>query len=87
MDYFIVTLHTQTFIVWLGTGLLAGWLAGKVTRGRGFGVLGDLLLGLIGGVIGGWIFSKLGIHAYGFIASLAAATVGASTLVSLAKLI
>ena len=73
--------------MWLIMGLLAGWLAGKVTRGRGFGILGDLLLGLIGGVIGGWIFSKLGIHAYGFIASLAAATVGASSLVALARLI
>ena len=82
-----MTLQTQSLIVWLVIGLLAGWLAGKVTRGRGFGILGDLLLGLIGGVIGGWIFSKLGIPAYGFIASLAAATVGASSLVAIARLI
>jgi len=71
-------------IWWLFLGLVAGWLAGKIARGRGFGCIGDILLGLIGSVIGGWIFTKLGIvHANTFLYSLAAATVGAVVLVAI----
>ncbi len=73
-------------VSWILIGLLAGWLTGKFTRGRGFGCFVDVLLGLIGAVVGGWIFSRLGIEAYGFIGSLAAATVGAVVLVSIARL-
>ena len=75
-------------IGWLLIGLLAGWLAGKMARGRGFGCIGDILIGLIGSVIGGWIFTQLGIggHAHTFMYSLAAATVGAVLLVSIAHL-
>jgi len=72
---------------WIFLGLIAGWLAGKLGRGRGFGCIGDILLGLIGSVVGGWIFTKLGIvHANTFLFSLAAATVGAVVLVSIAHL-
>jgi uncharacterized membrane protein YeaQ/YmgE (transglycosylase-associated protein family) len=74
-------------IWWLLIGLLAGWLAGKMARGRGFGCIGDILIGLIGSVIGGWIFTQLGIgHENTFLFSLAAATVGAVLLVSIAHL-
>ena len=74
-------------IWWLLIGLIAGWLAGKLSRGQGFGCLGDIVLGLIGSVIGGWIFTKLGIvHENTFLYSLAAATVGAVILVSIAHL-
>jgi len=72
---------------WLLIGLIAGWLAGKLSRGQGFGCIGDIVLGLIGSVIGGWIFTQLGIvHANTFLFSLAAATVGAVVLVSIAHL-
>jgi uncharacterized membrane protein YeaQ/YmgE (transglycosylase-associated protein family) len=72
---------------WIFLGLIAGWLAGKIARGRGFGCIGDILLGLIGSVIGGWIFTQLGIvQANTFLYSLAAATVGAVLLVSIAHL-
>jgi uncharacterized membrane protein YeaQ/YmgE (transglycosylase-associated protein family) len=74
-------------IGWLLIGLIAGWLAGKLSRGQGFGCIGDIVLGLIGSVIGGWIFTKLGIvHENTFLYSLAAATVGAVILVSIAHL-
>jgi len=76
----------HSFWGWVFLGLLAGWLTGKLTRGSGFGLFANLFLGLIGAVIGGWIFSTLGIEAYGFIGSLAAATVGAVLLVSAARL-
>jgi len=72
---------------WIFLGLVAGWLAGKLARGRGFGCIGDILIGLIGSVVGGWIFTKLGIvHANTFLYSLAAATVGAVVLVAIAHL-
>jgi len=83
----IVVEWRRGLIGWLLIGLIAGWLAGKVARGRGFGCIGDILLGLIGSVIGGWIFTKLGIvHDNTFLFSLAAATVGAVILVSFAHL-
>ena len=46
-------------VSWILLGLIAGWLAGKIARGRGYGCLTDILLGLIGSVLGGWIFRKL----------------------------
>lgn len=73
-------------IAWILIGLIAGWLTGKVTRGRGLGCIANVVLGLVGAVIGGWIFSRLGIPAWGFIGSLAAAVVGAVVLVSVARM-
>ncbi len=77
---------THSLIGWLVIGLIAGWLTGKVTRGAGFGCLGNVVLGLVGAVLGGWIFWQLGIWGRGFFYSLAAATVGAVVLVSVARL-
>ena len=71
---------------WIIIGLIAGWLAGKISRGRGFGCITDVILGLIGAVIGGWIFTRLGIVTFGFLGSLAAATVGAVLLVAVARI-
>ncbi len=73
-------------IAWLLLGLIAGWLAGKLSRGRGFGCVTDVILGLIGSFIGGWIFTRLGIFGGGFLFSLAAATLGAVVLVAIAHL-
>ena len=78
---------SRSFLGWIILGLVAGWLAGKLVRGEGFGCIGDVILGLIGSVIGGWLFTKLGIvHANTFLYSLAAATVGAVILVAIAHL-
>lgn len=81
-----VGVHENGLIAWIIIGLIAGWIAGTVSRGRGFGCLVDIILGLIGAVIGGWIFSRLGIITWGFWGSLAAATVGAVILVAIARL-
>ena len=78
---------THSLIGWILIGLVAGWLAGKVTRGAGFGCLANVLLGLIGALLGGWVFSKMGIFGGGFLFSLAAATVGAVLLVAVARLL
>lgn len=80
----MLTMHS-TILGWIIIGLIAGWLSGKITRGGGFGIIADLFLGLIGAVIGGWIFRLLGIYFLGFIGSLAAATVGAVILVAVAR--
>jgi uncharacterized membrane protein YeaQ/YmgE (transglycosylase-associated protein family) len=86
-DRVVVVEWQRGLIGWLLIGLIAGWLAGKIARGRGFGCIGDVVLGLIGSVVGGWIFTKLGIvHANTFLYSLAAATVGAVLLVCIAHL-
>lgn len=82
---FAVSVQTRGFLSWIFIGLLAGWIAGHITRGRGFGCVVDIILGLIGAVIGGWIFTRLGILTWGFWGSLAAATVGAVVLVAIAR--
>jgi len=78
--------YNRGLIGWLLIGLVAGWLAGKIARGRGFGCIADIVLGIIGSFIGGWVFVKLGIFGGGFLYSLAAATLGAVILVSIAHL-
>ncbi len=84
-DYYF-GVASRGLIGWIIIGLLAGWIAGHLTRGRGFGCVVDVILGLIGAVVGGWIFTKLGIVAWGFWGSLAAATIGAVVLVAIARL-
>jgi len=80
---------TVSALVWfLIIGLIAGWLAGKVMRGGGFGVIGDMIVGVIGAFLGGWLFSLLGISAGGgLIGSIIVAFVGALVLLFLLRLI
>ena len=66
-------------------GILAGWLAGKIMRGRGFGLLLDLVIGIVGSLIGGFVFGLLGLHAYGLIGSIVVATAGAVMLLYLVR--
>lgn len=70
--------------VLLLVGLVAGWLAGLIFRGRGFGFAVNLVLGLIGGFLGGWLFRVAGISVHGLLGQVIAATAGASVLVFLA---
>ncbi len=81
-----MTVMQQSLLGWILIGLIAGWLAGKVTRGAGFGCLADVVLGLVGALLGGWLFTRLGFFGGGFLFSLAAATVGAVVLVAVARL-
>jgi uncharacterized membrane protein YeaQ/YmgE (transglycosylase-associated protein family) len=76
-----------TQLVWfLLIGLCAGWLASKVARG-GFGLVGDLVVGVVGAFIGAWLFAQAGIATYGFFGALASAFVGALLLVLLLRVI
>ena len=79
--------YQRSLLGWILIGLIAGWLAGKISRGEGYGCLTDIVLGLVGSLLGGWIFVKLGILGGGFIYSLAAATLGAVILVSIVHLL
>jgi uncharacterized membrane protein YeaQ/YmgE (transglycosylase-associated protein family) len=68
----------ELFVSWVVVGLLAGWLAGIVMKGGGYGLVGDLVLGLVGSVVGGWIFRALGVFpGGGFIPTVFVAFVGA----------
>lgn len=76
-------------LIWfLLIGLIAGWLAGKVMRGGGFGLVGDMIVGVIGALLGGWLFGKMGIGAGGgLIGAIITAFVGAVILLLLLRLI
>jgi uncharacterized membrane protein YeaQ/YmgE (transglycosylase-associated protein family) len=77
-----------TSLIWfLLIGLIAGWLAGQVMRGGGYGIIGDMIVGVIGAFLGGWLFRVLGISAGGFIGSLITAFVGAVILILLLRLL
>jgi uncharacterized membrane protein YeaQ/YmgE (transglycosylase-associated protein family) len=76
----------QSVIAWIIVGLIAGWLAGTVSRGRGFGCIANILIGMVGAIIGGWIFTRLNIQGGGMLYSIAAATVGAVLLVGVARI-
>lgn len=68
-------------------GGVAGWLASQIMKSAGNGVFVNILLGLIGGLVGGWVFGMLGLAAYGLIGRLVVATVGAIILIVLARAI
>ena len=71
-------------IAWIVIGLVAGWLAGVIMPGKGFGLLGDLIVGLIGAFIGGLILNVLAPNAtFGFWGSLLVALIGACILVAI----
>jgi uncharacterized membrane protein YeaQ/YmgE (transglycosylase-associated protein family) len=74
------------YLLWqIAIGILAGWLAGKIMRGRGYGVIIDLLLGIVGSIIGAFVFGLLGLHAYGLVGSIVVATAGAMMLLYLVR--
>jgi uncharacterized membrane protein YeaQ/YmgE (transglycosylase-associated protein family) len=68
------------FLIFVAVGAAAGWLAGVLFKGHGFGLLINLLVGVAGGFLGGWIFGKLGISFLGGIGQFVAAVVGAIIL-------
>ena len=74
-------LSDQGLIVILAVGIIAGWLAGKVVRGNGFGLVGDAAIGIVGALIGDWLLHRLGVHlSSGVIGLVINATIGAIVL-------
>ena len=74
------------FIWYIIIGIIAGFLAGKIMRGGGFGLIINLLLVILGGVLGGWVFALFGLAASGLIGSLITSTVGAILVLWIASL-
>jgi len=70
------------FIWFILIGLAAGWLAGQIMKGGGYGVVGDLAVGVVGALIGGFLFRLVGFAAVGLLAKLISATVGAVILIA-----
>jgi uncharacterized membrane protein YeaQ/YmgE (transglycosylase-associated protein family) len=68
-------------------GILCGFIAGQIVKGRGMGVLVDLIVGIIGSLLGGWIFGLIGLAAYGLIGQLVMGVVGAVVLLLLVRMI
>jgi uncharacterized membrane protein YeaQ/YmgE (transglycosylase-associated protein family) len=68
-------------------GVVAGWLSGQITKGRGFGLVGDLFVGVIGAILGGPLLGLVGLHPFGLVGDLVTATVGAVALLLLLKLL
>jgi uncharacterized membrane protein YeaQ/YmgE (transglycosylase-associated protein family) len=78
----------ESLLVILFVGLVAGWLAGQIVRGTGFGLVGDLVVGIIGAFIGNWLLPRLGIHlGAGIIGLIFDATVGAIVLLLVVRLV
>jgi uncharacterized membrane protein YeaQ/YmgE (transglycosylase-associated protein family) len=72
------------FIIWIIIGAIAGWLAGQIMRGGGFGLLGNIVVGIVGSIIGGWVFSLLGLgDASNILGSIVTAVVGAVILLAI----
>ena len=73
----------QTLLRITAVGLFTGFLAGMIMKGRGFGVAGDVIVGIFGAVVGAWLFSLLGLAAYGIVGSMLMSLVGALVFLAL----
>ena len=78
----------EALIIWLVVGALAGWIAGLIVKGYGFGLIGNIIVGIIGAVIAGWLLPRLGIViGSGFVAALINAIIGAVILLVIIGLV
>jgi uncharacterized membrane protein YeaQ/YmgE (transglycosylase-associated protein family) len=74
-------MSNESLLVIIVVGIVAGWLAGQIMRGSGYGILGDLIVGIIGAYIGDWLLPQLHIHlGFGIVAAIINATIGALLL-------
>jgi len=78
----------ESLLAILLAGLIAGWLAGKLVTGAGFGLIGDIAVGIVGALIGTWLLPHLGIRmSSGFVSTIIVATIGAVLLLLVIGLI
>ncbi len=67
----------RSFLIFIIIGALAGWISGLITKGQGFGALGNIIVGIIGAFIGGFCFRLLGFAPFTLLAQLISAVIGA----------
>jgi uncharacterized membrane protein YeaQ/YmgE (transglycosylase-associated protein family) len=78
----------QEILIILLVGLIAGWLAGQIVRGTGYGLIADIAIGIVGALIGSWLLPQLGVHlGSGIAAAIISATIGALLLLVILRLI
>jgi uncharacterized membrane protein YeaQ/YmgE (transglycosylase-associated protein family) len=78
----------ESLFIIVVVGIVAGWLAGHFVQGTGFGVLGDLVIGVIGAFIGRWLLPQLGVNiGHGLVAAIIGATIGAVLLLLVVRLV
>lgn len=77
----------EGILIFVFIGLVAGWLAGVLVKGGGFGILGDIVVGILGAVIGGYLFGVVGIGGSRLLGEILVATVGAIILIFILRLI
>ncbi len=81
-------MSNESLLVILVVGVVAGWLAGKIVQGTGFGIIGDLIIGVIGAFIGGWLLPQLGVQfGAGIVSAIINATIGAVLLLFVLRLL
>ncbi len=81
-------MSVESILIWLLVGAVAGWLAGLVVRGGGFGLVGNIVIGIIGAFLGGWLFGIAGIAiGAGIINTIFTAFIGAVVLLLLVRVI
>src|SRR5579859_830032 len=81
-------MSTEGLFVILIVGVVAGWAAGKIVQGTGFGLVGDMIIGVIGAFIGHWLLPQLGLHlAAGLVGAIINATIGAIVLLLIISLV
>jgi uncharacterized membrane protein YeaQ/YmgE (transglycosylase-associated protein family) len=84
----VMHLSNESLLVIIFVGIVAGWLAGRVMEGGGFGLIGDLIVGLIGAFIGDWLLPQLGVHfGTGIVALIINAFIGAVILLLILRLV
>jgi uncharacterized membrane protein YeaQ/YmgE (transglycosylase-associated protein family) len=78
----------ESLLIILVVGLIAGWLAGQIVQGTGFGIVGDLLIGIAGALIGSWLLPQVGLHlGSGIVSAIINATIGALLLLLVIRLV
>lgn len=83
-----MVLSNESIVVILFVGLIAGWLAGKIVRGTGFGIIGDILVGIAGALIASLLFPRLGIHlGSGLVSEIIYSAIGAIILLLVVRLL
>jgi len=77
----------ESLLVWLVIGAIAGWLAGQIMKGSGFGLVGDIVIGIVGAVVGGWLLPRIGVFVLGgMLGEILSAVIGACVVLFLVRL-